>query len=50
VVKMAVDDYCLANFIMTEPLVYVTYPSVHDTRMLETWLQLWTPEDAWLSE
>jgi ABC-type transport system substrate-binding protein len=50
VVKMAVDDYCLANFIMTEPLVYVTSPSVHDTRMLETWLQLWTPEDAWLSE
>jgi ABC-type transport system substrate-binding protein len=49
-VKMAVDDYCLANFIMTEPLVYVTSPSVHDTRMLETWLQLWTPEDAWLSE
>jgi peptide/nickel transport system substrate-binding protein len=49
-VKMVVEDYCLANFILLDPRVHARYSSVHDLRFCEIWYHLSTPEDAWLGE
>jgi ABC-type transport system substrate-binding protein len=50
VTKMAVDQYCMVNYLYINYGAAVLVPEVKDSRYMHPCYQQWTPEDAWLSK